>query len=81
MTCGNPSVLKQEFIWKVVLVLEAEPVERPPVPPVGGGAHVCAGASCYDMGKFFWARADVGRMLFCKVTTKKGRQKIEGQLL
>ena len=33
------------------------------------------------MGKIFWTRADVWRLLFCKVTTKKGRQKIEGQLL
>jgi len=44
------------------------------------GAYVCSGALMLRMGKIFWARADVWR-LFCKVTTKKGRQKIEGQLL
>ena len=33
------------------------------------------------MGNIFWARADVCRLLFCKVTTIKNRQKIEGQLL
>ena len=33
------------------------------------------------MGKIFLGRADVWQLLFCKMTTKKGRQKIEGQLL
>jgi len=43
------------------------------------GAHVCSGASCYVWENFS------GRVQMydgcCSVTTKKGRQKIGGQLL
>ena len=62
-----------------VLNYHTEPVERPP-PPSLSGSRMLRGLML-RMGKIFWARADVWRLLFCKVTTKKGRQKIEDQLL
>ena len=50
--------------------LLTEPVERPPVPQVEGGSRMLRRLMLH-VGKIFWARADVWRLLFCKVTTKK----------
>jgi len=63
-----------------IILRESRAGGKTPVAP-GLGALVCSGGSCYVRGKIFWARADVWRLLFSKVTTKKGRQKIDGQLL
>ena len=67
--------------------LQPESVEGPPCSRSGGGGLTYAQGPHVSMVKIFWARAraDVWRLLFCKkdskVTIKKGRQKIEGQLL
>jgi len=54
--------------------IQPEPVERPPVPPVGGGGLTYAEGLVLFSGR-------VQMYDGCMVTTKNGHQKIEGQLL